>query len=137
MSLYSHLYILTHYGFAVFLTSFRQRFEWTFCSIFSCNTMFEKEKALWTASRTAWKFPIAYPWSGALNVLLGLVTLCHNFTISIGWIHFSWVWVSDDTARRCKSHNRNRWRFENWSSCNESHAEGNVSYICTILLQYL
>lgn len=43
---------------------------------------------------------------------------------------------SDDYARRCKSHHRDRWCFENWCCSNEGHAEGNVSCAISPLLMF-
>lgn len=37
--------------------------------------------------------------------------------------------VADDTARGGESYNWNCWCPENWSCCNEGHAEGHVSLL--------
>lgn len=121
-----------------------------FCCFFcSGYTMFKEEEVIWTTNRTAWKFPVAYPWSGDVGIgtifldpLNSVSNIVNNFIyfwiIWFWWMGFccidvAYVDVADDNARRCKSHNRNCRCLENWSSCNESNAESNVcSIYCCI-----
>jgi hypothetical protein len=39
--------------------------------------MFEKEEAIWTASRAAWKLPVAYSWSGDSATSYSVTTISY------------------------------------------------------------
>jgi hypothetical protein len=66
-----------------------------FLIFISCSgdTMFEEKETIWTASRAAWKLPIAYSWPGIHNRVQPVDTIFTNFTIfnshTYYWIVYS------------------------------------------------